>query len=62
MAEEVGDDGGDAGEDPLAKAPFDDQEGKDDLECQTPGHGAPADGTAVGGEGVGEAEEGDEAK
>ena len=62
MAEKVGDDGGDAGENALAEAPLDDEEGEDDLQCKTPDHGAPLDGSAIGGEGVGEAEEGDEAK
>ncbi len=49
-------------EDALAEAPLDDEEGEDDLQAETPGHGAPADGAAVGGEGIGEAEKGDEAE
>ena len=53
---------GDAAEDALAEAPLDDEEGEDDLQAEAPGYGAPADGAAVGGEGVGEAEEGDEAE
>ena len=62
MAEEAGDDGGDAAEDALAEAPLDDEEGEDDLQAETPGYRAPFDSAAVGGEGVGEAEEGDKAK
>ena len=62
MAEKAGDDGRDAAEDVLTEVPLDDEEGEDDLQTESPGHGAPADGAAVGGEGVGEAEEGDEAE
>jgi len=49
-------------EDALAGVPLDDKEGEEDLQAEPPDHGAPADGAAVGGEGVGEAEEGDEAE
>ena len=62
VAEEAGDDGGDAAEDALAEAPLDDEEGEDDLQAEAPGDGSPLDGAAIGGEGVGEAEEGDEAE
>ena len=60
MAEESGDDAGDGGEDGLAVGPLDDEEGEDDLEAEAPGYSAPADGAAVGGEGVGEDKKGDE--
>jgi len=55
-------DGRDAVEDGLAGVPLDDEEGKDDLEAEAPGHGAPLDGAAIGREGIGEAEEGDESE
>ena len=62
VAEQSGDDAGDFGEHDLAVAPLDDTEGKDYLEAETPRDGAPLDSAAVGGESVGEAEEGDESK
>ncbi len=63
VAEEAGDDGGDAAcRMRLAEGPLDDEEGEDDLEAEAPGYGAPADGAAVGGEGVGEREEDDESE
>ena len=62
VAEESGDDSGDGGEDGLAVAPLDDAEGEDYLEAEAPGYGAPLDGSAVGGECVGEGEEGDESE
>ena len=62
VAEESGDDGGDFGQDDLAVGPLDDEEGEDDLEAEAPGYGAPLDGSAVGGESVGEGEEGDESR
>lgn len=62
MAEEAGDDAGDVGEDGLAIGPLDDSEGEDDLQAKSPGHGPPADGATIGGEGIGEAEKGDKAK
>ncbi len=37
-------------------------EGEDYLEAEAPGYGAPLDGAAVGGESVGEGEEGDESE
>ena len=50
------------GKDALAYGGFEDEDGEDELEAKTPGHGAPADGATVRGEGVGEGDEGDEAK
>jgi len=50
------------GEDALAGGGLDDDEGEDDLKAEPPGNCAPADGAAVGGEGVGEADKGDEAE
>ena len=49
-------------EDGLAVGPLDDEEGEEDLEAESPGDGSPLDRTTVGGEGVGEREEGDESE
>ncbi len=62
VAEEAGDDAGDAGEDDLAGVPLDDREGEEDLQAEAPDDGAPADGAAIGGERVGDREEDDEAE
>jgi hypothetical protein len=62
VAEQAGDDSGDIGEDGLTVAPFNDSECEDDLETETPDDGLPANGAAVGGEGVGETDEGKKAE
>ena len=51
---------GDVVKDALAGVPLDDEEGEEDLQRESPGDGAPADGAAIGGEGVGETEKDDE--
>ena len=50
------------GEDALADCGFEDDDGEDELEAEAPGYGAPLDGAAVGGEGVGERKKGDESE
>lgn len=47
-------------EDALAEGGFDDDDGEGDLEAEAPGYGAPADGSAIGGERVGEGEKDNE--
>ena len=62
VTQKTGDEAGDGGEDGLPVGPFDDEEGEDDLQAETPGYRAPLDGAAVSGEGISEAEKSDEAK
>ena len=62
MAKEARDDRRDVAEDALAEAPFNDEEGEDDLQTETPGYGAPADSAAISGEGIGQAKKRDEAE
>ena len=62
VGEELVDAVASGGEEALADGRLDDEDGEDELEAETPGYGAPADGAAVGGEGVGEANESDEAE
>jgi hypothetical protein len=47
------------GEETLANGRLEDEDGEDELEAESPGHGAPADGSAIGGERVGQGDEGD---
>ena len=56
VGEKRGDDGGGGVEDALAERPLDDKEGEENLQRETPGDGAPADGAAVRREGPGERE------
>jgi len=62
MGEQGGDDNTGLVQEGLAVGPLNDEEGEDDLKAEAPEDGAPADGAAIGREGVREAKKGDEAE